>query len=207
MPNPEDGSFPGEGRQKINTLKNPFFLGLNCESGWAVLVGVKWETSNGKENPMEADTQCIRLQPPKYYLCIMQNQVRVQSLSRSLPERMAAGGASRECNSVLFCVIHIYALLLQILMRFRIFLSWSYSIWVSVYYPQIISKELFNTEPLLKGCSAAVGQAGLLVWLVVQSLWIRIYLMCAVSFLADKGDSVYRLLGSHSPQNGDGKAK
>lgn len=51
MPNPEDGSFPGEGRQKVNTLKNPFFLGLNCESGWAVLVGVKWETLNGEREP------------------------------------------------------------------------------------------------------------------------------------------------------------
>lgn len=110
----------------------------------------------------------------------------------------------QESITVLFLVVHIHALWLQILERFGTFLSQSCSIWVSVCYPWIVSKELFNTEPVLKGMLSSCGTSRTIGLFRCANFVIRIYLVCS-EFL---GWQVWLwLLGCHSPQKGGGKAE
>lgn len=137
----------------------------------------------------------------------MQNQVRVQSWSRSLPERTAAG-TSREYNSL--CPVPCYSYIcspasnteeIQDLPELELFhLS---QCLLSMDRKQRAVQHRTLTGGMLSSC----GTSRTISLFSCAILVIRIYFMCAVSFLADKWDSVCRLLGRHSPQNGGGKAK
>lgn len=81
--NPEDGIFPGEHQQGVNTVTNPFFLKPELWKWLSCLDRGKTRSSKGeKESPGSRRT---RLKPQRYHLCTMQSQVGEKHCSRSLP--------------------------------------------------------------------------------------------------------------------------
>lgn len=127
--------------------------------------------------------------PPKYYLYIIQNQVRVQSWSRILPERTEAG-TSKEYNSVSCSLLFIYILSCFKYLR-NLGFSWARAIpFESVFTTVDCKQAAVQHRAFTKGMLSSCRMSRTISLFSCVVLVIRIYPMCAVSFLADKWGSV-----------------